>query len=459
MIVSTWTRIEVRALRDVALRMTQEEFAETLGFKVETIQKWEGRTTTIERPVRGRSAEALDTALAKLDGRQGERFRAAVNEARAGAATVVVSRRTEAAWRINLDSGGHDIERGAEDEVKRREFGILVGTALVAVGSDSAVGITRIGMDDARMLGERVVELAQRDQVIGGITLVQHALGQLEVAKRLLETCSFDDRAGRAFMTAAGELATLAGWLAHDADLNSVARRCYADAFALANQAGDENLTVHVCLNAAHQSIALSRNGNGNPHRALGLLSRARDLTRGQPPGRVHALIATREALAQSVLGERVEFGRAIATAWRELDFALEHESLDEAPGWLRFVNSNEVRSSEARAHGDLGDPARSAGMFATSAVEAMTPRNSACYRALWSTSLIKVGDVKEAVAQGLPVLAEVERKEISSTRVLRFLEPVRNALGDDPDNEFVNRFDTLQGRFDTLQGRATVGA
>lgn len=38
-IVEVWTRAEVRALRDAALRMTQEQFAEQIGWAVATVRK------------------------------------------------------------------------------------------------------------------------------------------------------------------------------------------------------------------------------------------------------------------------------------------------------------------------------------------------------------------------------------------------------------------------------------
>ncbi|WP_329408548.1 hypothetical protein OG563_40220 [Nocardia vinacea] len=81
MIVKEWTGPEVQALRRIALRETQEEFAETTGFSVHAVRKWEKAT----QPLRGRAAEAMDTVLSRLDERQRERFRApgwvdAVNE-------------------------------------------------------------------------------------------------------------------------------------------------------------------------------------------------------------------------------------------------------------------------------------------------------------------------------------------------------------------------------------------
>lgn len=80
MIVTNWTGIEVKALRIAALRLTQEAFAEQLGYQAVTVRKWERAHDT--RPVRGKSALDLDTELARLNEDQAERFRAAVAEAR-----------------------------------------------------------------------------------------------------------------------------------------------------------------------------------------------------------------------------------------------------------------------------------------------------------------------------------------------------------------------------------------
>ncbi|MBF6274180.1 MULTISPECIES: helix-turn-helix transcriptional regulator [Nocardia] len=443
MIVSTWTGAEVRALRTVALRLTQEQFAERLGFQPPTIRKWE--RATHERPVRGDSAAALDVELSRLTDEQQDRFTVAV----APDELPHRVRDTEIPTCTTDNLGEHEelSTYGIEDEVKRREFGVFMGVAALTAAADAPRFSHTVGVGDARRLAERVTELARREQAVGGTPLVMTGLGDLAIAKRLLETGAFSDRAGCLFMSAAGELATITGWMAYDADLHPLARQCCADAFALANQAGDNDLTVHVCLNAAHQSIALSRTGDGSPHRALAHLERARQLTRGRPPGRIHALIAIREALAHAILRDRVAFDRAVATAWRELDAAIAHEPLSECPRWLRFVNASEIRSQESRGLGDLGEPEKALALLVADEDTAETGiRNRANYRAGLAAALGRTGDINNAVAHGLSVLTELE-STVSSTRTLRLLAPVRAITDSIPDDEFARRYDNLQRR------------
>ncbi|MDE1668459.1 hypothetical protein [Nocardia gipuzkoensis] len=446
MIVSKWTKVEVKALRSAALRLTQEQFAERTGFQVATIRKWE--RATADKPVRNDSASALDTELARLTDEQRARFRAEINDVRE-AATLPVRQLPISSAGDSLDRDTGE-QRGAteiEVDVKRREFGVLLGAVFLAAGGDTDAVPIRIGVADARRLNDFAAYLCRREQDIGGASLVETAVQALETAKHLLDTCAFSEEAGREFIRATGELATIAGWLAYDSDRYSLARRCYADAFSLANQAGDDPLTVHVCMNAALLAVSRLRNEEANPHRALNLAGRARQLARGHAhgPSRIHALIATREAQAYGLLGDRVAYRKAIATAWREFDSAVDHESHADCPPWLRFVNATEIRYHEARAHGRLGDHEKSADLYAGLVLEHAGARNSAGYRAGSATALVKVGDVDAAVEQGISVLADLEGS-VSSTRILRRLEPVR-AAAEGRSDEFTTRFDELAGR------------
>ncbi|MFF0496084.1 helix-turn-helix domain-containing protein [Nocardia aobensis] len=72
MSVTKWTGREVRALRTEALRITQREFAERLGFSEAVVRKWEsrGETITLVRQF----AEAMDTIFRRLDDNQAARF-------------------------------------------------------------------------------------------------------------------------------------------------------------------------------------------------------------------------------------------------------------------------------------------------------------------------------------------------------------------------------------------------
>ncbi|MEU1982747.1 hypothetical protein [Nocardia sp. NPDC019395] len=430
MTVSRWTSTEVRALRTAALRETQEEFAERAGYTLPTIKKW--HRATRDKPVRGRSAEALDTMLRDLDTDQRARFETEIAPVREPV------RRTVEVSQSSMSLGMYAWE--VDSYVRRREFGKLAtAVTITAVGWPFG---EQIGPADAQRLLTAVDELGEQDQQIGGGALVQAALEQLAHAKHTLDTASYDTTAGNAFAAATGHLAVLTGWLAHDTDLHQVARRCYADALALASEAGDEDLVAHTCLYAANQSIALARDGKGSPHHAAKLIDRARVLMRGRPPGRIHALIAVRDAQAQALLGDRMGFGRAVATAWREMEQATSFEPLEECPQWLRFVTPAEIRGHEARGYGEIGETHKSIELLDTAAAEEPGTRNALNDRAHAAVAHARMGDISAALALGTAVLAELEH--ITSSRTLRVMEPIRTS-GHPAAEEFRHRFAALE--------------
>ncbi|MFC3963457.1 hypothetical protein [Nocardia jiangsuensis] len=425
MIVEKWTAVEVKALRTAALRETQEQFAERLGWGPSTIRAWE--RSAVGRTVRASRAEDLDTVLRRLTPEQAQRFAVALSTSHPGPLV-----------HPGIATGQHEAVTEEDADVRRREFGKVaaVMATLPALGHPAQA---RIGAEDVQRLAAAVAELIAADQQVGGAPLVEAAVATLDRTLALLDSTAYSDATGRALMSATGNLAVQTGWLAFDADRHSLARRCHADAFALASGSNDEELTAHVCLNAANQAIALARRGSGSPSYAITMIGRARDLMRGRPPGRIHALISVRAAQAHGVARDRHGFGRAITTAWRELDAAREFESVDDCPEWLRFVSPSEVRAHEARGHHDLGDPARAVELYEVTCSEPAQPRNALNDRAWLAATRAVLGDTRGALEEGAAVLATLE-ESVRSPRTLKALAPVR-ATG---DADFAARFDAL---------------
>ncbi|WP_446221628.1 helix-turn-helix domain-containing protein [Nocardia sp. IBHARD005] len=75
MAVTGWTGVEVRAMRSAALRITQAELAERLGFTESVVRKWEKRGATIT--LTHQHAAAMDTLLVRLGDDQRRRFESA----------------------------------------------------------------------------------------------------------------------------------------------------------------------------------------------------------------------------------------------------------------------------------------------------------------------------------------------------------------------------------------------
>jgi hypothetical protein len=451
MVITRWTGREVTALRAAMRpRHTQVQFAECIGCSFEAVGKWERLGAAIT--LRPKYADCMDTQLARLSPHERAIFQAALNTFPPDRPMIADTGQSATQHPV--------IEVDEDDDMKRRQLilgGATVGVTLLAPPRIDGLP-AHIGLGDATELARKVDDYVNREQRVGGGTLALRALTDYSRAKTMLDNCDMDDAAATAFVSAAGNMAVMTGWLFYDSDQHAAAMTSYNNALALAAYAGDDELAAHTCLNMALQGIALSRRFladpnaevKSHPRTALRATARAADLARGRPSGRIHALVASRQALAHASLGDRVAFGRSIATAWREMDLAYDGEPLDQCPDWLKFMSHNEVRSHEAIGYSDLGDASKSAELFAEIAAERAGQRNAASYRAWLAASLVQLGDTDTAVTEASVVLDRLA-SGISSDRTFRKLEPVRQAATKPSFSDFRDRYDQMATQ--TAQG------
>ncbi|OBF71980.1 hypothetical protein A9X06_29010 [Mycobacterium sp. 852002-51759_SCH5129042] len=334
-----------------------------------------------------------------------------------------------------------------DDDMQRRHLlagGTAVGLALIMQGSTQSPA--RIGAADAQRLAARVEEYCADEQQLGGGALARKASADLADAKLALRTCAIDAAAESSFTSAAGNMAVMAGWLHFDADESEKALDCYRDAMAMATEAGDDELAVHVCLNQAYQTIAESRRGQAHPTSALRLTRRAAELTRRQPSGRVHALIDARTALAHAALGDRSAFEKSITSAWREMDLAYDREPVEQCPSWLQFMCHNEVRYHQACGLAYLGAASRSLELFREVATVHAGQRNSAYYHAWLARTMAQTGNIDDAVTEANHVVTDLAGG-VSSARTLRVLEPVHRGASKTRHDQFTSQYNQLAGQ------------
>jgi len=336
------------------------------------------------------------------------------------------------------DVGGRPDEAG--EDVNRRSFGgLAVGAAAAVLLPEMEVPV-RVTPAHVQYLRTCSDNLCRQEQVVGGAGVLKQSLRVWHRARRMLEEGAYTDQTGRELMSAAGDLAIRAGWASYDSgDQHGLARQLYAEALLLADHADDDALAVHVLENMTLQSLNLARGGRpGLAREAVRFSERAAQLARRDPASRLHALIAAREAVAYSLLGDARGFRSAMGRAWRELDRGLGADD----PVWLRFVGPAEVRTHEARGLVCLGEADAAAPLCQDSLqTPGLSPRNRAFYHAQLASTLAACGDAPGAVSQGLAVLPALER-DVASLRTLRELSSVRSAAEQVGSEEFCERFD-----------------
>ncbi len=171
------------------------------------------------------------------------------------------------------------------------------------------------------------------------------------------------------------------------------------------------------------------------------LSERTAELARHDPSPQLHALLASREAIAHAAVGDSQGFAVAIARAWREVDRGF----ADDGPVLLRFVNSSEIAAQEARGRLYLGDSVAAAALYRRSLDATLGDRDGASYRATLAAAMAASGDVTGAVVEGMVVLSALDSGGIMSARTLAALQPVRRAAAQDPRSEdFCARYDQI---------------
>ncbi|KZM70064.1 helix-turn-helix domain-containing protein [Nocardia terpenica] len=344
-------------------------------------------------------------------------------------------------------SGAGTIEsRGSEgaDDVNRREFGLTVfGTALLSVAASdvlaSAATPQTVGDVHIDYLTKAADQLWAHDNEYGSGGLLEPALQQYALSRRLLETGSYNERIGSALAAVTARFVECAGWLAFDSGNQRVARQCYAEALTYAERSRDEARITDIVDGMQWQASYF-----GRVREAIQLSLRATDLSRNIRSARLHAMLSARQGVAYAALGDAREAEHAIARAWRETDRGF--DDLDDPVGLL-FVTPAEIRSIEARARSYLGEHYKAAAIYRESiGTEGSKPRDEASYRAYFAASLARLGDTRNAVTEGLAALPLLEGP-VNSPRLVAELQPVRTAAtsasGDDAD-QFRYRYDAL---------------
>ncbi len=343
-------------------------------------------------------------------------------------------------------SGEEQIEREEADGMgmnRRRFGGGLVGLA-AATGMSQVQVSTKVDSAHVRYLHSSMEKLYTKDQILGGGALARDGLRLYHRARRMLDEADYSEATGRQLMSVAGELAVCVGWLAYDADNQSLARGLYSEARLLADQSGDDGLAMHAMQLMSLQSVHLARKGGlpGGARDAVRLSERATELARHDPSPQLHALLASREATAHAVAGDNRGFTVAIGRAWREMDRGF----ADDGPVWLRFVNSSEIATAEARGRSYLGDPVAAAALYRRSLDTTLSPRNDAVYRAELADALAASGDVTGAMTEGRVVLTALGTGGVMSPRTLAKLQPVRRAAAQDRSGEdFCAHYDQIE--------------
>jgi transcriptional regulator with XRE-family HTH domain len=283
--------------------------------------------------------------------------------------------------------------------VRRRTFGkaVLVTLLTSMTGSPEPVDITQVEPDEV------VADLYALDDRYGGGSLADLAERRLISITSQLRDASLPEQAETRVQRIVGELNACAGWLAHDAGQPDRARSFYKEGLYCAHLANSQDLRLHVLA-----SMSMLANEAGKPSEALHLAQGALGAARGTDP-RLRSLLNMRVARAAAEQGDVRLLNQSRKAAWRLLDQA---DVGAAQPSWFRFFDEQEVTGLEGICSSRTGHHAHAATAFQRVLDPAGSfPRNRAVYSARLAESLVRAGQVDEAVGvvhAGLPLFTQI---------------------------------------------------
>lgn len=267
----------------------------------------------------------------------------------------------------------------------------------------------RVGAELAGEVEARVVELRHLDDVVGGGDLFPVVQRELAAVRGLVGSASFDERTGRRLLTAVGELAQLAGWVASDAGEYLAAQGLYLGGVSAASAAGDRGLAGQLLSSLSYQVANV-----GDPADAV-LLARSAVKGAEEAPPVVRALLWERVAWACARSRDRDGARRALDAVDASYD---RRSSGIPEPEWVYWLDRKEIDVMAGRCLIELGDPVASEPLLtnAIAGYRAERVREVALYRSWLAEAYARAG-VLDA-AREVITSARRSAEEINSARL-----------------------------------------
>ncbi|MEW9533220.1 transcriptional regulator [Microbispora sp. NPDC049125] len=283
----------------------------------------------------------------------------------------------------------------------------------------------RLGESTVEDLAARVHGVRLADDVIAGKDLIRPAFRELDAAVRTYRHSTYTEAVGRSLLAIIGEFAQIAGWVASDAGEHDKAARTYRLGIRAAHEAGDRTLESNLIGSLAYQVTNV-----GDPHEGTELARAAVEVAGPSAPARARALAWDRLAWAHTRAGRAQEAIHALGAA----EAALADHGGEDEPGYLYWVDANELQIMEARAYTELRRPLRAVPLLTEvlSRYDATHTREVALYLSWLAVALADANEPEEAActaARLLDLSADVasDRTARRVAIVLERLKPYRD--------------------------------
>lgn len=366
MAVASWTGREARQLRE-ALRLSQREFAATLGIAPRTVAQWDRVGADITP--RPEFQRMLDVTLERAPDDAVRRFENATRrpasptppQPPADPITVrgllselddvfplAVHDAVDAVadvWRSDLLDHAPVMHSGVEpaawDETSLRW---LVAPPDRAQSREA--GGARVGLADVQAVKTTIDLFAKLDNNFGGNHARRSLIQFLAHDVEQLLSGRYDEGTGQALHRAVAEATLLGGWMSYDAGHHGLAQRYLVRALRLAHAAADTQLAGSILSAMSHQAIFL-----GHYREAIDLAQAALAGTRAVATPTLTAQFLAMQARALAGMGER----RRCELVLLEAEKVFERRDPSDDPQFITYFTEAELAAEIGHCMRDIG--------------------------------------------------------------------------------------------------------
>jgi tetratricopeptide (TPR) repeat protein len=416
------------------MRLSIRDFAELLGVGVRTVTKWQARGDDVCR--RPGMQTVLDTALERASDDVRARFELilASEEAPSPPTLAVPPSLLAEQWDHEQTDG---LAEFLTDERELTSDGALRLSQEWRLVDPPQLVETRTGRRVGTRLAEIVIEradgLRRMDDFLGGGDMHDLVRRELLVTIGMVRGASYPEKIGRVLLSAIGELCQLAGWVASDAGLRSLAERYYLGGVSAAHAADDKPLAANLLSSLSYQVA-----NTGDPRDAVLLASTAYHGAETSATATTRTLLLERLAWADARFGDP----QATVRTLDRVDEAFADSKPENDPPWVYWLDRDEIDIMAGRCLTELRQPKKAITLLNTAVqrYDDSRAREKALYLSWLAEAHAYDGNVEEAAAAALQALHL--SASTSSARSLDRVKVVRRVLEPYAGNAAVDDFE-----------------
>jgi tetratricopeptide (TPR) repeat protein len=323
-----------------------------------------------------------------------------------GTDLLVKSRCTQDDLDYLSDSFDKALMRSSVEDINRLAHKWLITDAPQSLELASG---RHIGLSLVETVEHRVVQLRRADDFLSGRDSHVLVRKELQETTKLLKEASYTDGEARRLLTAIGELAQLATWVAADAGLYAEATKYTEYGLLAAHAASNAPLAGNIISTFSYQ-LANTK----DPQRAAVLARTAYAGARRDATATTRALLLERIAWADAKSGDLSGCEQALG----KVEEAFDKSKPEDDPDWVYWLNREEIDVMAGRCYTELKRPRQAVALLddAIAKYNHALVRENALYLSWLAEDYIQLGDIDHAVAVAKEVLTLASRTNSART-------------------------------------------